>query len=44
MAVKIGTAGIPVTSCGNTFSGIDRIKELGLDIIEIQFVRGIYLN
>lgn len=44
MAVKIGTAGIPATSDGNTFSGIDRIRELGLDIIEIQFVRGMYLN
>ena len=45
MTIKIGISGIPISSKGaDTVSGIRKIKELGLDIIEIQFVRNIYLD
>ncbi|MCK4809065.1 MAG: endonuclease IV, partial [Candidatus Aenigmarchaeota archaeon] len=45
MDVNIGISGIPASSKGHdTLEGIRRIKELGLDLMEIQFVRNIYLN
>ncbi len=45
MAVKIGIAGIPLSSKGSDTSfGIKRLKELNLDIMELQFSRNIYLN
>ena len=45
MAVKIGISGIPLSSKGSdTLSGIRHIKDIGLDLMEIQFVRNIYLN
>ena len=40
-----GTAGIPVsTQPQTTIDGIKRVAELGLDCMELEFVRGVYLN
>ncbi|MBI4835060.1 MAG: TIM barrel protein [Planctomycetes bacterium] len=40
-----GTAGVPRSSKeGNTISGIERIKELGLDAMELEFVHGVNLS
>ena len=40
-----GTAGIPIsTNPPGTIEGLKRVKELGLDGMEIEFVRGIYLS
>ena len=45
MDVNIGISGIPASSKGHdTLEGIRCIKELGLDLMEIQFVRNVYLN
>ena len=36
-----GTAGVPHSSAkGTTVEGIRRVRELGLDCMEIEFVRG----
>jgi deoxyribonuclease-4 len=42
MTLHIGTAGVPV-SCKkrDSISGIKRVKELGLDLMELEFVRGV---
>jgi deoxyribonuclease IV len=43
--LKIGTAGIPSsTKKAGTAAGIERVKELGLDAMEIEFVRGVYMK
>jgi deoxyribonuclease IV len=43
--LKIGTAGIPSsTKKSGTAEGIKRIKEIGLDAMEIEFVRGVYMT
>ena len=39
-----GTSGIPESAQGNTIAGIIKIKELGLDAMEIEFVRGVYIK
>jgi len=40
-----GTAGVPNSSNGrSTIDGIKRIKELGLDCMEVQFVRGVKMS
>ncbi|MBE8540593.1 TIM barrel protein [Geoglobus acetivorans] len=40
-----GTAGVPNTSAGrSTLDGIKAIKELGLDCMEVQFVRGVRMR
>lgn len=44
MNFKIGTAGIPSSTRGKTIDGIRRVKELGLDAMEIEFVRGVYMS
>ena len=43
--LHFGTAGIPLsTPRKSTINGIKRIKELGLDAMEIEFVRGIRMS
>lgn len=43
--IWIGTAGIPVSSEDRTtFGGLKKIKELGLNALELEFVRKVYLN
>ena len=42
--LKVGTAGIPSSTKGSTLDGIRRVKELGLDAMEIEFVRGVYMK
>jgi deoxyribonuclease IV len=40
-----GTAGIPsCTEKGTTEQGIAKVKELGLDSLEMEFVQGVYLS
>jgi deoxyribonuclease-4 len=43
--IYFGTAGIPRSSKeSSTESGLDRIEELGLDSLEIEFVRGVKMG
>ncbi len=45
MKVYFGPAGIPISSeKRDTISGLKKVKELGLEAMEIEFVRNIYLN
>ncbi|MDD5147948.1 MAG: TIM barrel protein [Candidatus ainarchaeum sp.] len=47
MAEKIlfGTAGVPHSSKGpDSVSGIERVRELGLDAMELEFVRGVHMG
>lgn len=40
-----GTAGVPCSSKGrDSISGIARIRELGLDAMELEFVRGVHMS
>lgn len=40
-----GTAGVPGSSKGrDSVSGIKRIRELGLDAMELEFVRGVHMS
>lgn len=40
-----GTAGVPHSAAGgDSISGIERIKELGLQAMELEFVRGVHMN
>jgi len=45
--LNIGTAGTPHStpkSKNGTIAGIERVRELGLDVMELEFVRGVYIN
>lgn len=43
--LAFGTAGVPVSSPrSDTLSGIRRIRELGLDAMEIEFVQGVRMS
>ena len=43
--IEFGTAGIPHSSKErNSVAGIERVKELGLDAMEIEFVRGVRMS
>lgn len=43
--IHIGTAGVPLSSPErDTASGVRFVKKLGLDALEVEFVRNIYLN
>lgn len=43
--LRIGTAGIPATSQPpTTIGGIRRLAELGLGVMEMEFVQNVYLN
>lgn len=43
--LNIGVGGIPLTSeKKNTVSGIERVKELNLDLMEIEFVQGVKMK
>ncbi len=44
MKFFLGPAGLPMASEGNTIDGIRKVKELGLNAMEIEFVRSIYMN
>lgn len=39
-----GTAGIPICTKGDTISGIKKVRELGLDSMELEFVRGVNIK
>ncbi len=42
--IYIGSAGIPSITDGDTLQGIKDIKTLGLDAMELEFVRSVYLK
>jgi len=43
--IKFGTAGIPLSAkTGTTEAGIVRLKELGLEAMEVEFVRGVQMK
>jgi len=45
MKIWIGTAGIPISSKGSsTIDGINRVNELGLNSLEVEFVRGVKMS
>lgn len=39
-----GTAGIPISSKPGIINGIKRVRELNLDAMEIEFVRGVFMK
>jgi len=39
-----GTAGIPISTKGNTVQGIKDVRKLGLDVMELEFVRSINIS
>lgn len=39
-----GTAGIPLSTTGNTVEGIGQVRKLGLDAMELEFVRNINIS
>lgn len=43
--LRFGTAGTPISSSGrDTISGISRVRELDLDCMEVEFVRGVKMG
>lgn len=43
--ILFGTAGVPRSArASDTISGLKRIKALGLDAMELEFVRGVYMK
>lgn len=45
MALKFGTAGVPISAKEHsTESGIKRVKELGLEAMEVEFVHGVRMK
>lgn len=44
MTILFGTSGIPSECSGSTEEGVRVIKKIGLDAMEIEFVRSIYLT
>ena len=45
MKVFLGPAGVPITSKGSsTVDGIKRVAELGLNAMEVEFVRGVHMG
>jgi len=45
MHIFLGPAGIPITTkCSSTADGIKRVAELGLNAMEVEFVRGVHMS
>lgn len=45
MEIRIGTAGIPISAPkGGTALGVKQVRALGLDALEVQFVRGVKMG
>lgn len=45
MSLKFGTGGVPLTAKSrDTVDGVNRIKELGLDAMELEFVYQVFLS
>lgn len=42
--LRFGTAGIPTSTKGDTISGIEDVRKLGLDSFELEFVRSINIK
>ncbi|MCA9383575.1 hypothetical protein KC909_04360, partial [Candidatus Dojkabacteria bacterium] len=43
--LRIGTGGVPLSSKSrSTLAGIERIAELGLEHMELEFVRGVKMG
>jgi deoxyribonuclease-4 len=45
VTLRVGTAGVPNSAReANTFSGVERIRELGLDHLEVAFTHGVRMG
>ncbi|NLI93264.1 MAG: TIM barrel protein [Peptococcaceae bacterium] len=45
MSLKFGTAGVPLSAKeGSTEAGVRRVRELGLDAMEVEFVHGVRMR
>lgn len=44
MKIFLGPAGLPIVSEGKTVDGIRKVRELGLNAMELEFVRQVYMN
>jgi len=45
LKIWLGPAGVPITSKDkSTLGGIERVSELGLNVFEVEFVRGVKMN
>jgi len=45
MKILVGTAGAPISSRQqNSFAGVERVKELGLDAMEVEFTHGVRMG
>src|SRR3989344_710058 len=42
--LRFGTAGIPISTKGDTIKGIEDVRKLGLDSFELEFVRSINIK
>ncbi len=42
--LRFGTAGIPISTKGDTIQGIRDVRKLGLDSFELEFVRGVNIK
>ncbi len=43
--ILFGTAGVPHSAAAaDSVSGIERVRQLGLDAMELEFVRGVHMN
>jgi len=42
--LRFGTAGIPLCAQGNTLDGIEQVRKLGLDCMELEFVRSVNIT
>lgn len=42
--LRIGTGGLPLTSEGGTIGGLERLRQLGLEHLELEFVQSVFLK
>ena len=42
--LRFGTAGIPICTKGNTLQGIKDVKKIGLECLELEFVKGVNIK
>ncbi len=44
MQIRLGPAGVPIACNGSSIDGVNCVKELGLQAMEIEFVRGVKMS
>ena len=42
--IKLGPAGIPICCDGNSSDGVKAVHKLGLQAMEVEFVRGVHMS